>query len=123
MADAGGQSGHRRLHTPSCLGDSFPCIGSMVDWHIYLYIYHEKSTVHVGKYNYSPMDSYAFFLTDLFFFIRGSLLQPQLVVAKTKDTKMITLVVEPTHLKNMLVKLDHFPKFSGVKIKNAHLTG
>jgi len=46
-----GQSGHRRLHTPSCLGDSFPCIGSMVDWHIYLYIYHEKSTIHVGIVN------------------------------------------------------------------------
>ena len=23
------------------------------------------------------------------------------------------LVVEPTHLKNMIVKLDHFPKFRG----------
>ena len=32
---------------------------------------------------------------------------------KAKNLKDFWLVVEPTHLKNMLVKLDHFPKDRG----------
>ena len=37
-------------------------------------------------------------------FLQGSHEKSQVIA------KQIWLVVEPTHLKNMLVKLDHFPK-------------
>ena len=35
---------------------------------------------------------------------------------------MISVVVEPTHFGKMLVKLDHFPRDFGVKIKKKHIS-
>ena len=65
----------------------------------------------------SPPEKWVVGKPHSFFGGRPNTLRPSMLVSGS-EKNINWLVVEPTHLKNMLVKMDYFPNFRGENSKN-----